>query len=223
MADALQPDLVLLDLSMPVADGQSALASLLRVAPHARVVVLSGTDPKNADELVAAGATAFLPKGIPPFELLDRLGSIVGRPITVQRTPPASPRGPETSKPIPQSEVHAILCDDDAVSRKLVAHVLAGCDVSVTAETDAVPSLLSVIGLTKPDLVVLDLWLEGTTGLTAISEIRTLSPRTHVVVYSAYEEWREKAVLAGVAAFVAKPHFDELEREIRRLTRAAPR
>jgi CheY-like chemotaxis protein len=67
----------------------------------------------------------------------------------------------------------------------------------------------------QPELVVLDLWLEGTTGTSAIPDIRKLSPRTQVVVYSAYQEWKDNAFDAGAAAFVIKPQFEELAAAIR--------
>jgi DNA-binding NarL/FixJ family response regulator len=41
-AAALQPDLVLLDLDMPVMDGLAAIPHLARVAPGAHIVVLTG-------------------------------------------------------------------------------------------------------------------------------------------------------------------------------------
>jgi DNA-binding NarL/FixJ family response regulator len=225
MAEALQPDVVLLDLSMPVTDGATALAELLRVAPHARVIVLSGMDEKGtAAPLLAAGATAYIPKGLAPFELLERLGTIIGRSVTLQR--PTSADGPILSavpSPQAQAQPRAIICDDDPTSRHLVTQVLENCDVAVLAETDGVPNLLAVVELAKPEIVVLDLWLEGTTGTIAVPEIRKLSPRTLIIVYSAYEEWRDKALAAGAAAFVAKPHFDQLEAAILRLTPPANR
>lgn len=42
-----QPDLVVLDLSMPRMDGLEALPHILRAAPAARVVVLSGHDGRE--------------------------------------------------------------------------------------------------------------------------------------------------------------------------------
>lgn len=89
MAEVLQPDVILLDLSMPVIDGSTALGDLVRVAPNARVIVLSAMKPKAATSLLATGATAFIPKQLPPFELLERLGSILGLPVALPRTTPA--------------------------------------------------------------------------------------------------------------------------------------
>jgi CheY-like chemotaxis protein len=218
MADALQPDVVLLDLSMPESDGSSALSGLLTVAPNARVIVLSGTDEKKAAPLLAAGATAFVPKGLAPFELLDRLGSILRQPVTMQRAVPAPPRTANIVERDAPMQLRAIVCDDDAMARHLVARILSSCDVPLLAETDGVPHLLSVVRLSQPEIVVLDLWLEGTTGTSAIPEIRKISPGTIVIVYSAYEEWKDKALAAGAAMFVAKPNFGELEAVIRQLT-----
>lgn len=40
-ARELQPDLVVLDLAMPRCDGLAALPRILRVAPHARVIIVT--------------------------------------------------------------------------------------------------------------------------------------------------------------------------------------
>jgi DNA-binding NarL/FixJ family response regulator len=241
MADELQPDVVLLDLSMPMADGSTALGLLRIVAPDARIVILSGTDAKAAAPLIAAGATAFVPKGLAPFDLLERLGAILHQPVTLRRAEPdktvavVGASGPDVDEvadvvelaprdePRPQAQVQAraIVCDDDPMARRLIAQVLANCNVPLLAETDSVPHLLSVVALAQPEILVLDLWLEGTPGTTAIPDVRRLSPRTLVVVYSAYEEWKDKALASGAAAFVLKPHFDELEMELHRLTKTA--
>lgn len=63
-AELHQPDLVILDLSMPRLDGLEALPRILEVAPGARVVVLSGFDESRMREpALAAGAVAYLEKG----------------------------------------------------------------------------------------------------------------------------------------------------------------
>ena len=63
-AELHQPDLVVLDLSMPVLDGLEALPRILEVAPDARVVVLSGFDQgRMRGPALAAGAAAYVEKG----------------------------------------------------------------------------------------------------------------------------------------------------------------
>jgi DNA-binding NarL/FixJ family response regulator len=73
----LQPDLVLLDLAMPVMDGLTALPLILEAAPATQVVVLSafGTD-RTVQAAMNAGATAFIHKG---GDLADELLPILKR------------------------------------------------------------------------------------------------------------------------------------------------
>jgi DNA-binding NarL/FixJ family response regulator len=60
----LQPDLVLLDLAMPVLDGLSALPHLRAASPATRVVVLTGfAEDAMGAAARAAGAVAYLEKG----------------------------------------------------------------------------------------------------------------------------------------------------------------
>lgn len=63
-AEEHRPDLVVLDLSMPVLDGLEALPHIIAAAPDAHVVVLSGfAAVRMRDQVLAAGAVAYLEKG----------------------------------------------------------------------------------------------------------------------------------------------------------------
>ncbi len=69
-AERLQPDVILLDLAMPNLSGLEALPELRRVAPDARIVVLSGfAAAAVAEQVLALGATSYLEKGAPPDEI----------------------------------------------------------------------------------------------------------------------------------------------------------
>jgi DNA-binding NarL/FixJ family response regulator len=71
-AERLQPDVVLLDLSMPVMDGLEALPEIRRVAPEARIIVLSGFDnDRLVSQALALGADQYVPKGGDPNEIVD--------------------------------------------------------------------------------------------------------------------------------------------------------
>ena len=62
-AERLQPDVVLLDLTMPILDGIDAIPSLLRCAPGARVVALSGWGADRMGEAAREqGAVAYVEK-----------------------------------------------------------------------------------------------------------------------------------------------------------------
>jgi NarL family two-component system response regulator LiaR len=59
----LRPDVVLLDLLMPVMDGIAALHAIMEIAPETRVIVLtSDRDDRRVLEAVKAGATSYLLK-----------------------------------------------------------------------------------------------------------------------------------------------------------------
>jgi two-component system chemotaxis response regulator CheB len=69
-----QPDLVLLDLSMPDTDGLETLLELRRLVPAARVVVVSGFTRYRLGPVVAElGAVDYVEKGVRPAELMARL------------------------------------------------------------------------------------------------------------------------------------------------------
>ena len=66
-AARLQPDVVLLDISMPRMTGLDALPEIKRVAPEAKVIVLSGfATPTLAPEVLALGADRYIEKGADP-------------------------------------------------------------------------------------------------------------------------------------------------------------
>jgi CheY-like chemotaxis protein len=79
-ARLLRPDVVLLDLAMPVMDGLQALPLIRERSPDSKVVVLSGfAADRVAEEALALGAVAYLEKGISPKDLTTRLMEIVTR------------------------------------------------------------------------------------------------------------------------------------------------
>jgi DNA-binding NarL/FixJ family response regulator len=77
-AGRLQPDLVLLDLSMPGVDGLSALPALRTASPGCEVVVLtaSGTED-NLLAAIRAGAAGYLLKTEPPERIAEFLSGVV--------------------------------------------------------------------------------------------------------------------------------------------------
>lgn len=63
-AGELQPDVVLLDVSMPLLDGIDAIPAVLERAPDTRVIALSGFGAdRMAEAAIAEGAVAYVEKG----------------------------------------------------------------------------------------------------------------------------------------------------------------
>ncbi len=75
-AEALGPDVVLMDLSMPDLDGIAAMRRIHERRPGLPVVILTAhADPGIEKEARAAGASGFLAKGLPLEELVAVLHS----------------------------------------------------------------------------------------------------------------------------------------------------
>jgi DNA-binding NarL/FixJ family response regulator len=83
LVSAMQPDVVLLDVEMPVLDGLAALPEIRTASPGSQVVVVSGRDPdETADAAMAAGASAYLEKNRVSTDLV----ALVRGLATAQRT-----------------------------------------------------------------------------------------------------------------------------------------
>lgn len=80
LAHEIAPDLVLMDLSMPVLDGVSATQALRRAdaTRHIPVVALSGhVLPRHSAAARQAGCDTVLPKPILPTELASKIRSML--------------------------------------------------------------------------------------------------------------------------------------------------
>ena len=74
LASSLAPDIVLMDLKMPVLDGLEATRRLTRASPNARVVVLTGLDVAgDRERALEAGAVAYVRKMRMADELVDTI------------------------------------------------------------------------------------------------------------------------------------------------------
>ena len=73
-AARLQPDVILLDLSMPVLTGLDALPAIKAAAPSAHVIAFTGFSASVVEEVVRrAGAHSFLEKGARPDVIADAI------------------------------------------------------------------------------------------------------------------------------------------------------
>jgi DNA-binding NarL/FixJ family response regulator len=77
-ASELQPDLVLLDLTMPELDGLQALPLVREAAPEAEVVVLTASEGEESLlAAIRAGAAGYLLKSEPPERIVGFLRGVV--------------------------------------------------------------------------------------------------------------------------------------------------
>jgi len=79
LAQSTQPDLVLLDLSMPKMDGLETLPRIRDVAPETVIVVFSGfAAERMAPTAAKLGADLYIEKGASPEDFVNRLAGILG-------------------------------------------------------------------------------------------------------------------------------------------------
>jgi len=147
IATATQPDLTVLDLSMPVMDGLEALPLIRAHAPSATVVVLSGLDESlYADQVRASGAAEFVGKGLLPDEIVARLLDVLEpggprRAHEISQSFPPTPTSAGEARQFVKSVLvehgqeslvdTAMLLTSELVSNAIV-HAASGPDVNVT-------------------------------------------------------------------------------------------
>ena len=91
LAESLQPDLILLDLSMPALGGLDALPALRRVAPGARILILTMHDDiQYLRQALKNGASGYVLKKAADSELISAVYAVLRGEVYVH---PAMTRG----------------------------------------------------------------------------------------------------------------------------------
>jgi DNA-binding NarL/FixJ family response regulator len=157
-AAELEPDLVLLDLSMPGIDGLTALPGIREAAPECEVVVLtaSGTE-ENLLAAIRGGAAGYLLKTEPPGRLISFLagvangeaalsGSIARRLLEEVRTGGRTSVPDEIAKKLSAREVEVLLLLDEHLSTDDIAQRLFISEHTVRSH---VKSLLRKLGVSS--------------------------------------------------------------------------
>ncbi len=131
-AEREQPDLVLLDCTLPGADAFDTLPALRAAAPNARIVLVSGHDPADLRSASrSAGAVGYLTKETPARRLAAELEALVGLVGAVEQLLS------EASQRFEQDAQSA------RAARRFVSQVLTGWDDDEGDLTDTVTLLVS--------------------------------------------------------------------------------
>ncbi|MCG2595527.1 response regulator transcription factor [Ramlibacter sp. XY19] len=100
------------------------------------------------------------------------------------------------------------LADDSAAIRRRVAGLLGAGALQVVGEAETPQDCIAGILATHPDVVVLDVQLDGGQGLEVLRAVRGTEPGIAFVVFSnnAGPAYRKRYLGAGAARFLDKTH-----------------
>jgi CheY-like chemotaxis protein len=116
---------------------------------------------------------------------------------------------------------NAVICDDDAVLRSVVADLAQEAGLEVVAETDQGADVLNLVRRFGIDVVVLDLSLGIMSGNQVLAALREEGLAPLIIVFSAYAADDPELRALGARWVVDKPDLDRLEGALKEAAAAA--
>ena len=113
--------------------------------------------------------------------------------------------------------IKVFLADDSAPIRERVGAMLSARAMTVVGEGETPQACIEGILRSHPDVVVLDIQLEGGTGLEVLKAIRQQDPSVKFVVLSnnANTAYRKRYLAEGAVSFLDKTaEFDQLTQAV---------
>jgi CheY-like chemotaxis protein len=207
-----RPDAVVLDLMMPRLGGVEALKRIRSYNPGIRVLVVTGNiDPELQRQATAAGAAGVFTK---PVSAATLVAALAGPPPATPAPPPA----PVAAKPAAEAGAptsRVLVVDDNAEVRKMLEDALTALGYRTRTASDGAAAVRAVID-DAPDVVLLDVYMPGLSGVGALPTIVALAPHAKVIMISgaANEDVLKRSLAFGAHDYVTKPF------EISNLSRA---
>ena len=99
-----------------------------------------------------------------------------------------------------------LIIDDQQCVRELISEELISEGYQVHSLGDA-KSVKVNLRFSKPDLVLLDLYLKETEGFGVLHDIKGQYPKIPVVIYTAYDSYREDPRMSEADGYVIKSMF----------------
>ncbi len=102
--------------------------------------------------------------------------------------------------------IRVVLADDHAIVREGLERVLKVNDIEVVGFANDVSSAWKIYSKQKPDVLVMDLSMPGSTGIDGVQFIMKRAPNAKIVIFSIHENIQlvERVLQAGASAYVAK-------------------
>lgn len=108
--------------------------------------------------------------------------------------------------PSSTGSLRVFLADDSAAIRQRVASMLGEESVTIVGEGTSPSTCIAGILASRPDVVVLDVQLDGGTGLQVLKAVRSADPGVAFVVFSnnSAPAYRKRYLGEGAAQFLDK-------------------
>lgn len=120
--------------------------------------------------------------------------------------------------PLSASPLRVFLADDSAAIRERVGALLSAQGMRVAGEAGTPQGCIEAILAVRPDVVVLDVQLEGGAGLQVLDAVKPAEPAVAFVVFSnnSGPAYRSRYLAAGAVSFLDKStEFDQLVGAVR--------
>ena len=198
----LRPDIVCLDYNLPGANGIELLKLLQADFPDIAVVMITGdTTPELESIAVEAGAAGFLRKPFTPNRMEQEMRQIVHAQALLKR------HGGGTTKAALQTRGTAVVVDDSATMRRLLASILVETQLQVVGEASDGKQGVELSCQHQPDLICLDVNMPVMNGLQALEQLRARQVKSKILMISGNSD-REMVLQAlknGARGYIVKP------------------
>ncbi len=188
------PDCILMDIRMPGLNGVEAFREIKRLAPESFVIFMTAYAASTlVEDARREGAVEVVPK---PLDL-ERVLSLIEE--TAQKTP-------------------VLVVDDDSPFCHSLADALEVQDFDVCA-VENVNDAIQLFEKEPRRVVILDMQLDGRSGLDALLILREINPRAIVILMTGFpnlQEAMQRGLSMEAVACLSKPfEVDDLIREVR--------
>ena len=116
--------------------------------------------------------------------------------------------------------IRLMIADDHVAIRAGVTSLIQGTEIEIVCQSETSEQTVKYALTCQPDVLLLDLRLEGSDGLTALEQIKCANPKIAVLIFSSTDEVKEMAHARklGAEGFILKgTSRDDLLRTIRRV------